>query len=226
MVTGLRTLNPEILEAELAMQDPARLEFDAGQWVSVPLGGKTVRAYSIASPPGFDSHITLCADVAPAGPGSRWFRALTMGTEVRFNGPLGGFVLAGDDQRRALFVAEEIGVVPVRAILADLRAQGFERPAGLVFWGRDPSWLPYHAEFRALAQETHGFSYHPVVERGGPEWPGERGALDAVVDRVAASIEGLVAYVAGGAATINRVREILMARGLDRKSVKWEKFYG
>jgi len=226
VVTGLRALNPEILEAELALQDPPCLAFDAGQWVSVPLGGKTVRAYSIASPPGVDSHLTLCADVAPGGPGSRWFRALTPGTEVRFSGPLGGFVLARDDQRRPLFVAEEIGVVPVRAILADLRAQGFERPAGLVFWGRDPSWLPYDAEFRALAQETPRFSYHPVVEQAAPEWPGDRGALDVAVDRVAASLEGLVAYVAGGAATINRVREVLMTRGLDRKSVKWEKFYG
>ena len=41
----------EVLEAELAMLDPPTLAFDAGQWVSVPFGPKTVRAYSIASTP-------------------------------------------------------------------------------------------------------------------------------------------------------------------------------
>jgi hypothetical protein len=34
-----------------------------------------------------------------------------------------------------------------------------------------------------------------------------------------------VAYVAGGAATIAAVREVLMAKGLERKAVKWEKFW-
>jgi len=38
-------------------------------------------------------------------------------------------------------------------------------------------------------------------------------------------VEGLVAYVAGGGETINRVRDALMAKGLDRKAVKWEKFW-
>jgi len=226
VVTALRALRPDILEADLALQDPPRLEFDAGQWVSVPLGGKIVRAYSIASPPARASSITLCADVAPDGPGSRWFRGLAPGTEVRFSGPLGGFVFAHDDPRRALFVAEEIGIVPIRTILGDLRARGIARPMGLVFWGRDPGWLPYDREFRALAQTDPAFSYHPVAQEAEPAWPGVRGGLAEVVEAVASRVEEQVVYVAGGAATIHRVREILMARGRDRKSVKWEKFYG
>jgi anthranilate 1,2-dioxygenase reductase component len=226
VVTATRALSGEILEADLAMQEPLQLEFEAGQWVSVPLGGKTVRAYSIASPPRRGACITLCADVAPDGPGSQWFRALARGAEIRFNGPLGGFVLPRTEGRRLLFVAEEIGIVPIRSMLADLDETGLERAADLVFWGRDPGWLPYDTDFRARARRVRDFAYHPVVQDAGPEWSGVRGALGDVVDDVARRVEGLVAYVAGGAATINRVREILMAKGLDRKSVKWERFYG
>ncbi|MBI4253634.1 MAG: CDP-6-deoxy-delta-3,4-glucoseen reductase, partial [Candidatus Rokubacteria bacterium] len=50
-VTAVRRLAPEVLEAELAMVEPPALDFAAGQWVSVPFGPKTVRAYSIASAP-------------------------------------------------------------------------------------------------------------------------------------------------------------------------------
>jgi phenol hydroxylase P5 protein len=225
VVTGLRALGPEILEADLTLQEPPRLEFDAGQWISVPLGGKTVRAYSIASAPSLATRITLCADVAPAGPGSRWFRGLTDAAEVHFTGPLGGFVFARGDTRRPLFVAEEIGIVPIRSILTDLYERSFTRAAVLVFWARDPGWLPYDAEFRALARTVATFAYHPVVREAGPEWREARGAVEQAVNAVVPTVEGLVAYVAGGAATINRVREVLMARGLDRKSVKWEKFY-
>jgi len=66
-VTATRVLTPDVLEADLAMVEPATLAFDAGQWVSVPFGPKTVRAYSIASSPRAPALITLCADVAPGG---------------------------------------------------------------------------------------------------------------------------------------------------------------
>jgi ferredoxin-NADP reductase len=198
------------------MDEPAALPFRAGQWISVPLGAKSVRAYSIASTPRSPSLITLCADVAPGGPGSTWFRTLTPGTPVAFKGPLGGFVVDRADPRRPLFIAEEIGIVPVRSMLLDLDETGFRDPAMLVYWARDRDWLVYDQDFRALAQRAPGFSYCPVVG----------GSVTDAVRRLAPAVDGLVAYVAGGAATINAAREVLMARGLDRKSVKWEKFYG
>ena len=220
-VSAVRALGPAILEADLAMVDPPALEFDAGQWVSVPFGPKTVRAYSIASAPRSPSVITLCADVAPGGPGSRWFRELGPGGEVEFKGPLGGFVFGRDEPRRPLFVAEEIGIVPIRSILADLDETGFSGPATLVYWARDSGWLVYDGELRARARRHPGFAYHPVVADG----PGARSGPAAIVDQLVRDVVGLVAYVAGGEATIKRVRDVLMAKGLERKAVKWEKFW-
>jgi NAD(P)H-flavin reductase len=221
-VAAVRALTPDVLEADLAMVDPSALEFAAGQWVSVPFGPKNVRAYSIASTPRTPSQITLCADVAPGGLGSRWFRGLAAGHEVAFKGPLGGFVLERSDPRRLLLVAEEIGIVPIRAILADLDEGGDRRPATLVSWGRDAGWLVYDAELRALSRRHAGFAYHPVA---GAEPGAGPATAAAAVDRIVTDVTGLVAYVAGSEATITRVRERLMAKGLERKAVKWEKFW-
>ena len=222
-VAAVRELTAEILEADLAMVDPPALDFAAGQWVSVPFGPKNVRAYSIASTPRTPERITLCADVAPGGLGSRWFRGLAPGDEVAFKGPLGGFVLDRADPRRLLLVAEEIGIVPIRAILADLDEAGDRRPATLVYWARDAGWLVYDAELRALSRRHAGFAYHPVAgAEAGADGPG---TAAAAVDRLMADVTGLVAYVAGGGTTITRVRERLMAKGLERKAVKWEKFW-
>jgi len=215
-VTAVRALAPAILEADLALVEPPALAFDAGQWVSVPFGPKLVRAYSIASTPRTSSTLTLAADVAPAGQGSAWFRGLAPGAEVRFKGPLGGFVFDPADARRPLFVAEEIGIVPIRAMLRDLDEAGVDRDATLLYWVRDRTWLVYDDDFRELAVRRRGLSYRPVIGAS---------LADAVAE-AAPTVEGLVAYVAGGAATINTTRHVLMARGLDRKSVKWEKFYG
>ena len=204
------------MEVDLGLEQPPGLTFEAGQWVSVPFGPKTVRAYSIASTPRSSRRLTLCADVAPGGIGSGWFRGLAVGQAVEFKAPFGGFVFRRDDPRRPLFVAEEIGIVPIRSMLADLDERGVELRATLVYWGRDRSWLPYDAELVALARRQPGFAYHPVV---GPE------TLATSVAALAWDARDLVAYVSGGGAMIDAVRGVLMARGLDRRSVRWEKFW-
>ena len=223
-VTAVRALAPDILEADLRLEDPPTFVFEAGQWVSVPFGPKTVRAYTIASTPQARTHITLCADVAPDGIGSRWFKALAPGHEITFKGPTGGFVYTRADPRWPLFVAEEIGIVPVRSILADLFETGFGRPSLLVYGARRPHALVYGDEFRRLARRYPGFSYHPVVTEAGAAGGAEGGDLVDVVTRVTPATH-TVAYVAGGGETINRVRAALMARGLDRKAIKWERFW-
>jgi ferredoxin-NADP reductase len=221
-VSAVRALAPAVLEADLALIEPATLDFEAGQWVSVPFGPKLVRAYSIASTPRTPAVITLCADVAPGGLGSRWFRQLAPGQEVEFKGPLGGFVFDRSDARRPLFVAEGIGIVPIRAILADLDERGAGRPATLVYQVGDAAELVYDAELRSRTRHRPGFAYHPVMPGAGEPYGGQAAAL---VDRLVGDVAGLVAYVAGGERTIARVREVLMAKGLERKAVRWEKFW-
>ena len=216
-VSAVRALTIDVLEADLALTEPPGLVFDAGQWVSVPLGPKSVRAYSIASSPRRPATLTLCADVAPGGVGSRWFRALAPGAEVAFKGPLGGFVLEPGDTRRVLLVAEEIGIVPVRALALELAATGWGRSATLVYWARDAGWLVYDTELRALAGQHPGFAYHPVT--------GEDRDVTTVVEEAVGDVSDLVAYVAGGERMIKAVRAALVARGMERKAVKWEKFW-
>ncbi len=224
-VEAVRSLTPNIVEVDLSLLEPAEFSFDAGQWVSVPFGPKSVRAYSIASAPANQRRVTLCADVAPGGIGSKWFRTLQPGQVVEFKGPTGGFVFNRADPRRPLFVAEEIGIVPIRSILWDLCQTGFGRRALLIYWCRDPSWLAYEAEFRLLARRYPSFEYLPVVREPAGGWQGEKGEAPDLVERTVPSVEGLIAYVSGGGEMINKVRAVLMAKGMERKAVKWEKFW-
>jgi len=207
------------------LEDPPELEFEAGQWISIPFGPKTVRAYSIASTPDSPDLITLVADVEPGGLGSAWFRRLRPGMTARFKGPLGGFVLDRSDHRHVVFVAEEIGIVPIRAILRNLETTGDSRPAQLAYWAGRPAGLIYDAEFRARTLTVPTFAYHPLVAGGDLAETAAPAALGVLVDRLTPSVEDLVAYVAGGEQTIHRIREVLVAKGLPRRAVKWERFW-
>jgi ferredoxin-NADP reductase len=110
--------------------------------------------------------------------------------------------------------------VPIRSILAWLDATGFDRQVTLVYWARDPSWLVHDDEFRALARRGPAFAYHPVAGAGDGA-----GILAETVERLVADVSDLVAYVCGGGRAIDAVRAVLMAKGLERKAVKWEKFW-
>jgi ferredoxin-NADP reductase len=225
-VAAVRSLTPEVIEVDLVVVDPADFRFKAGQWISVPFGPKTVRAWSMVSSPARKGPITLSVDVAPGGIGSQWIRGLGVGASVPFKGPTGGFVFDRADPRRPLFVAEEIGIVPIRSILTELYETGHGRPTALVFWAREPGGLLYDADFRSLARRYPSFSYFPVAREAPAAWRGDRGELAGAVDRLVHSVDRQVAYVCGGGETIKQVREVLMAKGMDRKSVKWEKFWG
>ena len=207
------------------MVDPPEFVFEAGQWISVPFGPKIVRAWTILSSPAHRRTITISVDVAPDGLGSQWLRALKVGDPVEFKGPTGGFVFNRADPRRAVFVAEEIGIVAVRAILADLYETGYGRPTILIYWARDPSWLLYDAEFRSLARRYPGFTVVPAAREAPDGWRGETGEAAAAVDRLVHSVDKLVVYVCGGGDTVNAVRDVLVKKGMDRRSVKWEKFW-
>jgi phenol hydroxylase P5 protein len=218
-VQATRVLCRDVLEVDLDLIEPSELAFEAGQWISVPFGPKTVRAYSIASTPRSPSRITLCADVSPGGIGSAWFRGLALGQAVEFKAPFGGFVLREGDARASLFVAEEIGIVPIRAMLADLDERGVAVRATLVYAGHDPTTLPYHEEFLHLAERHPGLVYRPTVTATGA--PG----LAARVDALVAEPRDVVVYVCGGGPMVDAVRQRLLARGADRRSVRWEKFW-
>ena len=225
VVTGVRWPAPDVIEVDLHVTEPAEWTFQAGQWISVPFGPKIVRAWSMVSSPTRKGSITLSVDVTPAGIGSEWLRALKVGDAVGFKGPTGSFVFDRADPRRALFVAEEIGIVPVRSILTYLYETGYGRSNGLIFWVRDPSGLLYDAQFRSLARRYPSFSYLPAVREAPEGWRGENGEIADAVERLVHSVDRLVVYVCGGGETIQKVREVLVRKGMDRKSVKWEKFW-
>jgi ferredoxin-NADP reductase len=179
----------------------------------------------MVSSPTRKGSVTLSIDVAPGGIGSQWVRALEPGAPVTFKGPTGGFVFNRADPRRVVFVAEEIGIVPIRSMLTHLHETGYGRPTALIYWARNPGWLVYDADFRSLARRYPAFSYLPVLREPPATWRGEKGEPAEAVERLVYGVDRLVVYVCGGGETINKVRDVLVKKGMDRKSVKWEKFW-
>lgn len=224
-VTAIRWLDPVILEVDLAMIEPPELAFEAGQWIAIPLGEKTVRPYSMASTPSERRLIRLGVDVKPGGSGSHYFRELRVGDEVCFQPPLGTLTLIPGSTAPVLMVAEEVGVVPFRSILLAQAEQGFPRPMTLHFTAPTVGHLLYDAEFRALAAQHSHFRYRPILSARDPIWTGEVGSVLAAVEREAGDLHGHDALLCGGGELVKAARELCLSRGIERKRIRYEKFW-
>ncbi len=219
-VAAVRWLDPAILEVDLAVLEPPELVFEAGQWIAIPLDEKTIRPSSMASPPAERRTIRLCVDVKPGGSGSRYFRELRVGDEVRFQPPLGTLTPIKNSTAPVLLVAEEIGVVPFRSILLAQADEGFLRPMTLYATGPSRSHLLCAAEFRELARRFPGFRYRPVLPAPEPGWSGEVGSVLAVIERELDRLPDHEALLCGGGSLVKAARELCLMRGMERKKIR------
>jgi NAD(P)H-flavin reductase len=224
-VAALRWLDPLVLEVDLAKAEPPELRFEAGQWSAIPLGEKTIRPYSMASPPSERRVVRLCVDVKPGGSGSRYFRELRVGDEVVFQPPLGTLTLIAGSTAPVLMVAEEIGVAPFRSILLEQAERAFPRPMTLYLTAATRAHLLYDAEFRELAARHPRFRYRPTLPVPDPDWSGEVGPVLDAVAREAGSLEDHEALLCGGGRLVTAARELCLARGMARKKIRYEKFW-
>ena len=224
-MVAVREVGPESLEVELAMVEPAELLFEAGQWIAIPLGDKVVRPYTIASPPSERRAIRLCVDVRPGGSGSRFLLALRAGDEVVFQPPAGTLTLLPGSSAAVLLVAEEIGVVPFRSILLAQAELGFPRPMTLYLAAPARPHLLYHDELAALAVGHPGLRYRPVLAAPDPTWAGEVGSVLTTLEREAGDLRGWDALLCGGADLVRAARELCLGRGVERRRIRYEKFW-
>lgn len=224
-IVGVRWLAPDILELDVEMVEPAELHFEAGQWVSLPFGPKTVRPYTIASPPSERRVFRLCADVTPGGVGSRFLRGVKPGEELAFHSPLGNLTLIRGSSAEVILVAEEIGIVPFRSILLGEAERGFPRRMRLYYGAPRRELLIYHEEFEKLARRHSEFGYAPILEEAEPGPGGGSGDLLKLLARELPELAGREALICGGGKMVKACRELFMSRGMERRAIRYEKFW-
>jgi len=123
--------------------------FLAGQFVSLCLGEKLWRAYSIASPPA-ENILELVVRIVPGGKGTAVLDAAKVGDTYPFKGPFGHFILS-PKPTPAVFIGTGTGIAPLRSmIFTELTVQN-PREMSLFYGGRDDQDIAYLDEVSDLA---------------------------------------------------------------------------
>jgi ferredoxin-NADP reductase len=215
---------------EFQLKNVPRLGFVPGQWLSLtamtPDGEEITRAYSIASPPSDDGRFAFCLNRVDTGFMSNHLCDMAEGEEITFQGPFGSFILR-PPLRDTVFIATGTGIAPFRSMLHWLLADP-ARHEGKKFWllfgVRTEQDLYYREEFERLAADHSTFHFLPVLSRGAENWHGLRGYVQDHLPGIIGERTDMHAYICGLDKMVSANRQLLKARGWDRKQIFYEKY--
>lgn len=215
---------------------PQPFDFRAGQHVDVRLTGpdgyRAMRSYSIASAPSASPTIELAIDLLNSGEVSPFFHEVAaVGDEIEMRGPLGGhFVWSPSDGGPLLLVGGGSGLVPLMSMVRAGQALASPPPTALLLSARTWEDTLYRDELIGLEQRANGFSLALALTRDTPR------RLEDYARRVdEPMLRGVIArlpapprhvFVCGSNAFVNAAADSALAAGVERSTVRTERYGG
>jgi NAD(P)H-flavin reductase len=201
----------------LKLPEGQEIAFTAGQYINVILDDGERRAFSFANPPHESEFVELQIRLMPGGRfTTHVFEKMKQGDEIRFEAPLGDFVLR-ESNRPIVFVAAATGFAPVKSMIEDAFHRGLQRPMYL-FWGvRKPTdfYMPELPE--RWAREHANFKFIPVISepQPGDGWSGRTGLVHEAILQDFPSLGGHEIYACGSVGMVQSIFPFLKNQGAE-----------
>lgn len=214
------------LLVHLELIEPDRIEYTAGQYVSLKVSEKGERrSYSIASTPDMNHGIILVAEMIPGGLGSKYLKDIKIGDEVEILGPLGRFTVTSDS--KLLFVATGSGIVPVKAMIEDLLINKKETKPIRLHWGmRNETSMFWFDNFERLAEEHPNFVFDQVLSKPSENWDLCTGHVqDCLIrDFGESGLSEWEGFVCGSPTSVKSIIDKLQELKMIKEKIHHEKF--
>ncbi len=220
--------NEKFLYVKFELVLPDRIEFQAGQYVSIKVNEQGERrSYSIASTPDDNHGFHILAEIVPGGKGSEYLKGLQNGDTIELLGPLGRFVANTDESSKLLFVATGSGIVPIYSMINDLLVNKHETKQIRLHWGlRDESHMFWFDNFERLMGIYPNFVFDPVLSQPGESWSLCSGHVQDCLTRDFGEkkLSEWQGYVCGNPEMVEQVSAKLVELGMKAELVHHEKF--
>jgi ferredoxin-NADP reductase len=216
-------LAPGVRLVTCAAVEPAALDFKAGQFISVRCGegGDLRRSYTLVSSPARKAEFELLVKDVEGGVGTGFFASLAVGAELHFTGPMGFFVPDAAHAGDVVHVVTGVGIAASLPIVEETLAR--DEPGRVtLLWGV-PADHPVYWRDRLDALRGPRFAWELVV---AADWLAVHAELTARTVALAPALQAPIFYTVGNGDCIRRLRDALVALGVDRrKQIRNEIFY-
>ena len=230
--TQIIDLTHDIKQFRFKLMELETIDYIPGQYIQLltPVYEKSseevYRAYSISSDPADKSIIELIIRLMPGGICTTYcFEYLSVGDEVKINGPYGDFRLL-ETEAPIVFIAGGAGMAPIRCMLYHMKNTSNNRKATYYFGANKVQELFLLQRMQAFESELADFRFVPAV--AAPEensnWQGEVGLVTEAVERDLKDVSQCEAYLCGSPGMIDAAIEVLGKLGLSEDRIFFDKF--
>jgi glycine betaine catabolism B len=213
----IETVTSEVKTFWFKPQRPAR--YIAGQFIELMLPGSEHdergprRWFTLSSAP-TEPLLGITTKFSANGSSfKRELASLPIGTTASFAEPMGDFVLPKDTTIPLIFVANGIGVTPIRSMTQYLVDSGQARDITMLYAGRSQTDMP----FADLFARCYGGAYHSLE--------GQRLTAQAIVEIAAHKPESLI-YLAGSEHIVEVLGRELEKSGVAKHRIVIDFFSG
>jgi ferredoxin-NADP reductase len=171
--------------------------------------------------------LEICFNLVPGGIGSPYLFACRTGEVLQFTGPWGTFILEHSLQTEHVFIADNVGIAPIRPMVKQALALETGRSVRLLYSAMNEESLLYCSEWQILAQHYGQFSFTPLLSKPPAQWNGLSGALLETVERQylrADENRDRHFYICGVGDQVTALRNLLRQGGYQRRAVQYEKW--
>jgi ferredoxin-NADP reductase len=227
----------QIAEGTMAFhfEKPAGFDFQGGQSVDMTMLNppKTdeegnIRTFSIACPP-YENELVFATRMRDTA-FKRSLQSISLGTELKIEGPMGSFTLHKNSKKPAAFLAGGIGITPFMSIVAQAAHDRLPYSLYLFYSNHRPEEAPFLDFIRRLENDNPNYHFIPTMtemEKSKPSWDGERGYLDrAMLIKYLNNLNGPIYYLAGPPAMVAAMRKMLLETKVDEDDIRTEEFAG
>ena len=216
VITQKNQLNPHVFQFTFQTQHPVL--FTPGQYATVIIDATTRRQYSFFSPSTNPLEFDIVIDVAPMGPGSKFFLAKKVGDAVDILAPLGGFRLI-DTANKKVFFATGTGIAPFYSMIVSYLKNGGKSDV-VLYWGlRYEDDIFFQQKLDALQKSSANFQYAIVLSKPTSAWKGYSGHVTDYVVKEESDF-----YLSGNKNTVGEVKTKLLAQKVSGTQIITEPF--
>lgn len=212
-IDSIEQLTQSIIKVVLRTPPNDKIHFLAGQYISVIGPNGLRRSYSIANAPRADGKIELHIKKVDGGAFSAyWFEQAKVNDLLRFEGPLGTFVIRKPLPKKLILLATGTGLAPIKALLENLSTLPVENlPEVNVYWGSR-----YAEDIYLDAALLSGTSsrINLLLSQPEPEWTGRKGYVQNAVLADFKQFDDCVVYACGSITMIESAKAAFIKNGL------------
>jgi ferredoxin-NADP reductase len=233
--------NVKLLKKESVAKDtmafhlskPEDFEFRAGQFANFTLidpeetdGEGNSREFSLVKPP-YEPELMIATRLRDSA-FKRVLQDLPVDSEIKMDGPIGGFTLHKTETTPAVFIIGGIGVTPIYSMIAQAIHEQTDHQMTLLHASPTPDDLPLQDGFERLAKDSSAFKYVQVATDSAPDdWQGERGRINAeIVQKHVPDLDQPIYYLSGPGGMVEAMRQLLVDLEVNEDKIRTEEFAG